>query len=250
MGILSPFKCAYCGGEYRLLSWSIKGGKCVCGQCYDMLTKELPGVKWQGMTINQIRQRMADKERLDNQDCCSLCKKPFKADDPYSFILKDKTKICYRCGESTRLAIPVFCTIKLGKDYEFEEAAIDPLDELSLADIPAIQEKAAKERAGLTEKYGKHKGVFVVDDVTRYFKEQDAHQIWGKTVLGRIDKDDMLTVKRREGDYTKIVTWIDPMKYNEKAKGLLEGHCGALMVLGDVSFIYPGDVLTVEYRGR
>ena len=87
-----------------------------------------------------------------------------------------------------------------------------------------------------------------MDDVTKYIKEPDAHQVYGRTVLGSIDKGDELCVRRREGVYRKTVTWIDPLEYNKDAKSLLEGHEGNLMILGDVSFIYPGDVLIVEKR--
>ena len=250
MGIFGPFTCAYCGREHKVLTWPIKGGRSVCGKCYELLTKEMSGSKWQHMTIDQIRSYMADRDPSKAEGNCPLCGKPFTVQGPYTFRLGDKSRICSSCAESVRIVSPVFCTMKTGSNYEPEEAAVDPLAELTLKDIPLLQEKAEGERAARREKYGAHKGVFVVDDVTRYFEEKDAHRIWGRTVLGKIEKDDIITVRRREGDYSRVVTWVDPLKYNEKSKSLSEGHCGALMVLGDVSFIYPGDVLFADRTGR
>ncbi len=65
-------------------------------------------------------------------------------------------------------------------------------------------------------------------------------------MLGRIDKGDTLRVKRREGEYRKVVDKINPPEYLKKSPYLPEGHEGNLMVSGDVSYIYPGDVLVVE----
>ena len=234
MGLLGPFKCAFCGNEYRGLRWSIKNGKEVCGRCYDKLNKEFSGNKWQRMTITQIREHFAEEERLAAQKECSFCGRRFDDSDIYKTILKDKSLICYKCTESMRLVKPVL-------------NSADLLKELTIEDIPWVQKEAAEERDRRTAQYGSHKAVFIVDDVIRYFKEPDAHQVFGRVALGRIDIDDVLCVKRREGVYRKVVTWIDTPEYNKKAKSLLEGHEGALMILGDVTFIYPGDVLTVEH---
>ncbi len=250
MGVFGPFICAYCGREHKVLTWTIKGGKNVCGKCCDMLTKEMNGSKWQHMTIAQIREYMADKDSSVAEGSCALCGRPYIQGGPYTFRLGDKSRICGRCAGSVRIVSPVFVTMKTGSSYELEEAAVDPLAELGLDDVRELQKKAEEEREKRREKYGDHKGVFIVDDVTRYFKEEDAHQIWGQTVLGRIDKDDTVTVMRREGPYSRTVTWVDPLSFNSKSKAIDEGQCGALMVLGDVSFIYPGDVLVTDGPGR
>ena len=121
---------------------------------------------------------------------------------------------------------------------------------MTLQELEEAKKEAEAERERRTAEYGEHKAVFIVDDVTRYFKEAGAHQLWGRVLLGRIDKGDMLCVKRREGNYHVEVTWIDPLEYNKKSEYLSEGHPGALMLLGDVSFIYPGDIITVEEKGR
>ena len=247
MGLLGPFKCAFCGKEFRGLRWSIKIGKEVCGGCYDKLHKEFSGNKWQRMTITQIREHFAEKDRLEAQKECSFCGRRFDDSDIYKTILKDKSLICYKCTESMRLVKPVLNTVKYKNDEGYTDVSEDPVKELTIEDIPWVQKEAAEERERRTALYGDHKAVFVVDDVTRYFKEPDAHQVFGRVVLGRIDTGDTLCVKRREGVYRKVVTWIDPLEYNKKAKSLSEGHDGNLMILGDVTFIYPGDVLTVEH---
>ena len=246
MGFLGPYKCALCGRSCMGLRWTIKNGKELCGQCHDRLEKEMPYDKWHRMTITQIREYFADKEMLDSRTECAFCGSKLGKDEAGRMVLKDKNVICGKCAESMRIVKPVYMTIEPDGYDDYKDVAEDPMKELTLDDVPWVQKDAAEEREKRIAKYGRHKAVFIVDDVTRYFKEPDAHQVYGRVVLGRIDRDDTLCVRRREGTYRKLVTWIDPLEYNKKAKCLSEGHEGNLMILGDVSFIYPGDVLTVE----
>ena len=243
---MSAFKCALCGNECRGLRWDIKNEKKVCSECRRRLDKEMPYAEWHKLNITQIREYFAEKERIDSQECCSFCGKKFDESDVYKTVLKDKAVLCGKCTESMRIVKPVRISVQDDGDGGFKDAADDPLPELTLDDVPWVQKEAAEERERRVAKYGSHKAVFVVDDVTKYYKEEDAHQVYGRVVLGRIDKGDTLMVRRREGAYRKIVTWIDPLEYNKKASCLSEGHEGNLMILGDVSFIYPGDILTVE----
>ena len=243
---MGVFKCDLCGNVCRGHRWSVKGSKKVCEQCRKKLDKVMKYSEWRLLSITQIKKILAEKELIASQKTCSFCGGRIDPDDAGNMVLKDKSVLCGKCVDSMRLAKPVFVTVERGAGYEYKEAAEDPVPELTLEDVPWVQKEAAEERERRVEKYGSHKAVFIVDDVTRYQKAEDSHQIYGRVVLGRIDKGDTLRVKRSEGEYRRIVSWIDPQEFNKKAKYLSEGYDGNLMVQGDVSFIYPGDVLTVE----
>ena len=250
MGVFGPIKCAYCGRTFRGLRWNIKNGKVVCSQCYDRLNKDRPYDEWRRMTITQIREYYSEKTRLDAQSACSYCKRPFDSSDIYKIVLKDKSQICYKCSESLRVAFRVFCTEEKKGYDEFVPAFDDPLKELGLDDLPAAFSFAEEERRIRQEKYGSHKGVFVVDDVARIYdkEESERHVIWGRQILGSIGPGEVLCVKRREMPYYITVSRLLLPKYNEKAKILSEGHDGGIEVPDDVSFVYPGDVLTADER--
>ena len=243
---MGVFKCALCGTECRGRRWTVKGGKKICAECSKKLDKEWKYSEWSKMSISRIKTFFDEKELIASHGTCSFCGGRIDPDSANNMVLSDKSVICGSCVESMRLAKPVFVTVEHGPGYEYKEAADDPMPELTLQDVPWVQKEAAEERERRIEKYGSHKAVFVVDDVTKYQKADDAHQIYGRVVLGRIDKGDTLRVRRREGEYRKVVDWIDPQEFNKKARYLSEGYDGNLMVQGDVSFIYPGDVLTVE----
>ena len=250
MGIFGPFKCAYCGRTFRGISWKIKNGKVICGQCHDMLSKDRPRDEWRRMTITQIREYYNEKARLEAQSACSYCKKAFDSSDIYKIVLKDKSQICYKCAESLRAAYGVFCTEEKKGYDEFVPAFDDPLKELTLEDLPAAFRAAEEERRKRQERYGIHKGVFVVDDVARIYdkEESERHVIWGRQVLGSIAVGEVLCVKRREMPFYITVSKLMLPNYNEKAKALSEGHDGGIETPDDVSFIYPGDVLIADER--
>ena len=243
---MGVFKCDLCGNESRGQRWSVRGSKKVCEKCRKKIDKEMKYSEWRLLSITQIKNHLAEKELIASHKTCSFCGGRIDPDSAGNMVLKDKSVICVKCVDSMRLAKPVYVTVEQGYGYEYKEAADDPLPKLSLEDVPWIMKEAAEERDRRVEKYGRHKAVFIVDDVTRYQKAEDSHQIYGRVVLGRIDKGDTLRVKRREGEYRRVVSWIDPQEFNKKAVYLSEGYDGNLMVQGDVSFIYPGDVLTVE----
>ena len=250
MGIFGPFTCAYCGNIFRGLKWSVKGGKCVCGQCYDKFSKDRPYEEWKKSTIAQIKAYYEDKQQVAAQGECAFCGHVFDASDIYTYVLKDRKKICYGCAEKVRIVCPVYCTEDYDTaKYEYVPAVEDPLEKLELKELFGVLQNADAERKKRAEQYGSHKAVFIVDDVMRYNKAPDkaeAHRIFGRAVLGRIDPGDRVCVQRREGPRFIDVTSVDCQEYNKKAKSLSEGHDGALAVSGDVSFIYPGDVLTVN----
>lgn len=249
MGLFGPFKCAYCGNTFRGLSFNIKNGKVVCGKCYDELCKYLPYDEWRKMGITQIRELTEEKARLAAQKQCSYCGKPFDAGDIYKLVLKDKSQICYSCVEKLRVGFRVFCTEeKQSGTGEFVPAFDDPVKELTLGDLPSAMEFAEAERRSRREKYGDFKSVFIVDDVIRIKDRNDIQQhiIWGRQVLGSTARGDVLCVKRREMPYYISVSDLKLPKYNDKAERLLEGHDGGLEAAEDVSFIYPGDILTIE----
>ena len=243
---MGTFKCDLCRNECRGRRWPVKGSKKVCEDCRKRLDKDMEYSEWRLLGITQLREHLSERDLIDSHKTCSFCGERLSASDAHRTALKDKSVLCGKCVDSMRLAKPVFVTVERGSGYEYKDVADDPLPELTLEDVPWVQKEAAEERERRIAQYGDHKAVFIVDDVTRYKKADDAHQVFGRVVLGRIDKGDTLRIKRREGEYRKIVTWIDPLEYNKKAGYLSEGHDGNLMILGDVSFIYPGDVLTVE----
>ena len=250
MGAFGPFKCAYCGRTFRGLSWKIKNGKVVCGQCCGMFKKDWPYDEWRKLSITQIREHYDEKARLDSQTTCSYCGKPFDSSDIYKIVLKDKSQICYKCAEGLRVAFRVFCTEEKKGYDEFVPAFDDPLAELTLDDLPAAFGFAEEERRIRQERYGMHNGVFVVDDVAR-IKDKDGserHVIWGRQVLGSTAPGEVLCVKRREMPYYITVSKLLFPKYNEKAKILSEGHDGGLEVPDDVSFVYSGDALISDER--
>ena len=252
MGLFGPFTCANCGRTFRGISWDIKNGKVVCGECYDELSKESPYEEWKKKTMTQLREERSEKARLEAQSACSYCGKTFDMWDIYKLVLKDKSQICYECMEKLRVGFPVFCTEeKKSSTGEFVPAFDDPLKELTLADIPAAMTFAEEERTRRLKKYGAHKGVFVVDDVVRSKDQngQELHTIWGRQVLGSVIGGDVLCVRRREMPYFIEVSKVVQQKFNDKAKSLNEGHDGGLEVPGDVSFIYPGDILTADAKG-
>ena len=246
MGRSNPFKCALCGNETVGRRFGIKGSRYICLDCRKKLDKYMPYLEWSKKSSSELKKYLSEKELIASQKTCSFCGGRIDPDDAGNMVLKDKSVICAGCVESMRLAKPVFVTVERGPGYEYKEAADDPVPELTLEDVPWVQKEAAEERERRVAKYGSHKAVFIVDDVTKYQKAEDSHQIYGRVVLGRIDKGDTLRVHRREGEYRRVVAWIDPQEFNKKAKYLSEGYDGNLMVQGDVSFIYPGDVLTVE----
>ena len=249
MGIFGPYKCAYCGRTFRGFNWRIKNGRDICGDCKDILNKEMPYEKWHKMGITQIRAYFKEKERLEAQKECSLCGRPFGAADLYKFVLKDGAQICYSCGESVRIVRPVFCTEEydsLKEKYSF--ASDDPLKEMTLDDVKAAQLEADTERRGRQDKFGPCKGAFIVDDVIRVpgEKDREVHRIWGRCVLGSASANSLAKVVRREKPYFIQIDKVEPLEYNKKAQVLSEGHGGALVASDDVSFIYPGDVLYFE----
>ena len=246
MGRTVPNKCALCGSDAPGRRWRVKGSKYICKECHDRLNVEIGYVKWSNMNFTEIKNYLSDKDRLSTQKTCSFCGQKLSGNDLFRKLLKDKSVLCGKCAESMRIVRPVFLTVKSDGGYGYETAADDPMKELTLEDVPWVQKEAAEERERRVAKYGNHKAVFVVDDVTKYKKEEDTHEIYGRVMLGRIDKGDTLRVKRREGEYRKVVDKINPPEYLKKSPYLPEGHEGNLMVSGDVSFIYPGDVLVVE----
>ena len=246
MSSSQPYKCAVCGSDAPGRRYRIKGSKYICRDCRTKLDKDLSSGEWSRMNAAELKEFLSDKERLSMQKTCSFCGKDISADDMHKILLKDRSVLCGNCAGSMRIVRPVFNTVKSDGSGGYEPAADDPLKELTLEDVPWVQKEAAEERERRIARYGAHKAVFVVDDVTRYEDEDDAHEIYGTAVLGCIEKGDTLHIKRREGEYSKVVERIDPLEYDKKAVSLTEGSEGNLLVKGDVSFIYPGDVLTTE----
>lgn len=246
MRMIGSFKCAVCGNEASGQRFSIKGSKHICLDCRKKLDKYMSYVEWNRLSAAEIKKFLSDHNRLETQQACSFCGDKLSAKDPYKALLKDKSVLCGKCAEGMRIVKPVYLTVKSNGGYGYEPAADDPIMELTIEDVPWVQKDAAEERERRLAKYGDHKAVFVVDDVTKFMKEDDTHEIYGRVMLGRIDKGDTLRVKRREGEYRKVVNKINKPEYNKKTSYLTEGHEGNLMVSGDVSFIYPGDVLVVE----
>ena len=153
------------------MRWTVKYGKEICGQCHDRLEKEMPYDKWHRMNITQIRQYCKEKERIAAQKECSFCGRAFDKSDIYKTVLKDNSLICYKCTESMRLAKPVLLTSAYHSiSGQFEDTFSDPIKELTIDDVPWAQKDAAEERERRIAKYGDHKGVFIVDDVTKYIK--------------------------------------------------------------------------------
>ena len=219
----------------------------MCSVCHELLSEEIPDKKWQKMTISQIREHFKEKERLAGIKECAFCGKPFGDADAEAVVLKDGSKVCRCCVDSIRIVRPVFCTEEYDSSKgEYLFASDDPLKEMTLEDFPAAKEAADAERAARTAKYGEHKAVFSVDDVVRCGDREDSHIIRGRVLLGSLAASDRLSVNRKECPYFFEISEVKPMEYDKDKKVLAEGHGGSLLINGEVSCVYPGDILTVD----
>ncbi len=157
-------------------------------------------------------------------------------------------------ADSLRIVYPLIRTLRPSDEFGFDEDYIDPLDSLSGEELQAAPALAEQRRAELEAKYGAHKAIFEVDKITKLYNEskgrryyRNEYRIGGRVLLGNIALRDQAAVKRSEGTQELTIRKLgDSSEYRSDRKELKEGMEGGLFVEASLSFVYPGDILTID----
>jgi len=157
-------------------------------------------------------------------------------------------------ADSLRIVYPLIRTLRPSDEFGYDEDYIDPLDSLSGEELQAAPALAEKRREELQALYGLHRAVFEVDGLTKLYNEsrgrrtyRDEYRIGGRVLLGRVAVGDRAVIRSaKRPQVLQIRKLGDCREYNSDLRELKEGAEGGLFVQGAVSFLYPGDILTID----
>ena len=162
----------------------------------------------------------------------------------------------FHSADNLRIAFPLIRTlVPIPGEDGFKNKYIDPLDSLSEEELKAASEKASAKREAVTAKYGVHKAIFEVDDIEKAYytrkgisrQYRNEYRISGRILIGNITLGDIAEVKRRDCQKSFKVKGLGSYPFlTADKKELKEGSEGTIIAQGDISFVYPGDILFID----
>ena len=201
---------------------------------------------------------------------CICCGKEIGKMDGDTTQLSDGGQLCGACAGKARILYPKsFTWVRLkhvdNEDYDYdspedddESLWLDPLSDMRLPDFREALERSEAERAARRRAYGGAKAYFCVDDNHPVIEARSKgkkfatgeYALAGVAALGDVEDGAIITVHRREGDYTvsakRVEVPHEDSMAGDKADRIPEGCCGWIILDKEAPFIYPGDLLSVE----
>ena len=209
---------------------------------------------------------------------CPICKGAASTDGQLVNRLADGAILCEKCAAKTRFLYPVGKdSVKkrsrgafVNGDYDVEsyttyesKKLINPLEKMTFEEIKQVLEETDRVRAKVKEKYKEYKCALMVDDCERIIStgqgklsldekyiENMYYSLRGRVIYGELHKGDTLVVKRREREESVTVDSLNNLLTGSDLAGstgvVYEGNYANMSLGRDLSFIYPGDVLTVR----